>query len=50
MSQKGLAGSKFRYTAGTVAEETAPGSKEEEGKAEAEPYGRKSSISVVGAH
>lgn len=41
-------------TAGTVAEETAHGSKEEEGKAEAEPYGGKSrsrhSISVVGAH
>lgn len=41
-------------TTGTVAEKTAHGSKEEEGKAEAEPYGTKSrsrhSISVVGAH
>lgn len=41
-------------TAGTVAEETAHGLEEEEGEAEAEPYGRKSrsrhSISVVGAH
>ena len=41
-------------TAGTVAEETVHGLKEEEGKAEAEPYGSKSrsrhSVSVVGAH
>lgn len=39
---------------GIVAQETAHSSKEEEGKAEAEPYGRESrsrhSISVVGAH
>lgn len=41
-------------TPGRVAEEAAHGSEEEEGKAEAEPYGRESksrhSISVVGAH
>lgn len=41
-------------TVGTVTEEGAHGLKEEEGKAEAETYGRKSrsrhGISVVGAH
>lgn len=69
MSQEGFAGSKFWYAAvcaaGTVPRAGTPaattrtvaaahGSKEKEGKAEVEPYGRKSrsrhSTSVVGAH